>query len=70
MLVYWTTTNFVTLIQATVLKQPAVRAYLDIPMMIQHPQAAAAQKVGIVKAAKSGQYAFILLMVKFSAWYP
>lgn len=57
-LVYWTTTNFVTLLQASLLKQPAVRAYLDIPMMIQHPQAAAAQKVGIVKAAKSALKTF------------
>ncbi|XP_061719619.1 mitochondrial inner membrane protein OXA1L-like [Cydia pomonella] len=52
-LVYWCSSNFISLIQVGVLKVPAVRDYLKIPKLVKHtPEALPIKKKGFVEGAK------------------
>ncbi|XP_063367850.1 mitochondrial inner membrane protein OXA1L-like [Cydia amplana] len=52
-LVYWCSSNFISLIQVGVLKVPAVREYLKIPKLVKHtPEALPIKKKGFVEGAK------------------
>ncbi|XP_063383422.1 mitochondrial inner membrane protein OXA1L-like [Cydia fagiglandana] len=52
-LVYWCSSNFISLIQVGVLKVPAVRDYLKIPKLVKHtPDALPIKKKGFVEGAK------------------
>lgn len=52
-LVYWCSTNFISLIQVGVLKVPAVRDYFKIPKLIKHtPDTLPMKKKGFVEGAK------------------
>ncbi|XP_063539953.1 mitochondrial inner membrane protein OXA1L-like [Cydia strobilella] len=52
-LVYWCSSNFISLIQVGVLKLPAVRDYLKIPKLVKHTaEALPIKKKGFVEGAK------------------
>ncbi|XP_047996074.1 mitochondrial inner membrane protein OXA1L-like [Leguminivora glycinivorella] len=52
-LVYWCSSNFISLIQVGVLKIPAVREYLKIPKLMKHtPDTLPIKKKGFVEGAK------------------
>ncbi|XP_063627084.1 mitochondrial inner membrane protein OXA1L-like [Cydia splendana] len=52
-LVYWCSSNFISLIQVGILKVPAVRDYLKIPKLVKHtPDALPIKKKGFVEGAK------------------
>ncbi|KAJ8718532.1 hypothetical protein PYW08_002769 [Mythimna loreyi] len=52
-LVYWCSTNFISLIQVGLLKVPAVRDYFKIPKLIKHtPDTLPIKKKGFVEGAK------------------
>lgn len=49
---YWTTTNFFTLIQASILRTNAAQTYFNIPKKYEAPQAAAQKKKSIITSFK------------------
>ncbi|XP_072938130.1 mitochondrial inner membrane protein OXA1L [Epargyreus clarus] len=52
-LVYWVSTNFISLAQVGLLKVPSVRQYFKIPMLMKHsPDALPIKKKGFVEGAK------------------
>lgn len=52
-LVYWTSSNFISLLQVSILKIPAVRDYFKIPALIKHkPDTLPIKKKGFVAGAK------------------
>merc|ERR1712133_275078 len=51
-LMYWTTTNAFTLVQATALNTNAVRKALNIPIIVRNPRADTAQSKGMIEAAQ------------------
>ena len=52
-LVYWCSTNFISLIQVSFLKIPAVREYFKIPKLLKHnPENLPIKKKGFVEGAK------------------
>lgn len=52
-LVYWTSSNFISLLQVSILKIPAVRDYFKIPALIKHsPDSLPIKKKGFVAGAK------------------
>lgn len=52
-LVYWCSTNFISLVQVSFLKIPAIREYFKIPKLLQHnPENLPIKKKGFVEGAK------------------
>lgn len=52
-LVYWCSTNFISLVQVSFLKIPAIREYFKIPKLIKHnPENLPIKKKGFVEGAK------------------
>ncbi|XP_046736293.1 mitochondrial inner membrane protein OXA1L isoform X2 [Diprion similis] len=51
-LVYWTTTNFISLAQVTLFKIPSVQTFFKIDKAIEHPPSATASRKGFVKGFK------------------
>lgn len=67
LLVYWTTTNFISLAQVGFLRIPKVREYLKMDKLIKHDSSAMAlQDKGFVGNVKDGKYVITLYLHYFS----